>query len=127
MDDVVIPPDVSARPDGRLEVVVADLAGLLDRAVSGDASAAAAAYDLVSVPAYRIVHLVVGDAETASEVCRRGFAHLWDVWSAAPAWVDRPASARTWALMIMHRCATDHVRQVSGGLPRPPLALAHHT
>ncbi|MDQ2757864.1 MAG: hypothetical protein M3Y71_15135 [Actinomycetota bacterium] len=128
MSETVIPAGFAAggagrqwRSDDTLGVMRApDLAVLLDRAAAGDVKAAAAVYDLVSVSAYRIVLLVVGDAAVATEVCREAFSQVWRVWSDAPDHAYR-STAQTWLLMTMHRFATDQVRRSHGGVPRGTL------
>ncbi len=93
-----------------------DLSALLDRAAAGDVEAAAAVYDRVSVFAYHLVLLVVGDVEVATEVCRQAFGAVWEGWGATPDHARRRHPVQTWLLMTVHRFATDHCRAT--GLPR---------
>jgi len=113
MHDAAISHDFGESPQ---VVATTDLAALLDRAVSGDVAAAASVYDQVSASAYRLVFLLVGDLEIATEVCARAFSEMWHVWRIAPDRAHRTATAHTWLLMMMHRYATDQVRSMRGGL-----------
>ncbi len=115
MQDAVMPHDVEEPPR---VVAGPDLAALLDRAVAGDVGAAAAVYDQVSTSAYRLVVLIVGDLEIATEVCARAFDEMWQVWRSAPNRVHRTATARTWLLTMMHRYATDQVRSMRRDVPQ---------
>jgi DNA-directed RNA polymerase specialized sigma24 family protein len=117
----LLPP---AGSDVRDVARITDLGLLLDSAVVGDLEAAAAVYDRVSVSVYRMVLVVVGEAELAAEVCRLGFQQLWTAWSAVHDGARRPASAQTWVLMTMHRYAADHVTQRRGAAYRRPLGPA---
>jgi hypothetical protein len=111
MDNALIPSGqlLETDDDAREAALVGDLGALLDRAVAGDLAAAAAVYDRVAVSVYRLVHVVVGDGELATAVCRLGYEHLWKAWSAVADGAHRPVSARSWTHAVMHRFASAHV------------------
>ncbi len=85
-----------------------DLAGaLLVRVATGDQSAFAALYDMLSARAFGLILRVLVNRSQSEEVLQEVFL---EVWQSAARFAPNKGQGRTWIFTIAHRRAVDRVR-----------------
>ena len=85
-----------------------DLAGaLLVRVATGDQSAFAALYDMLSARAFGLILRVLINRSQSEEVLQEVFL---EVWQSAARFAPNKGQGRTWIFTIAHRRAVDRVR-----------------
>jgi RNA polymerase sigma-70 factor (ECF subfamily) len=93
---------------------------LLARVASGDESAFARLYDLLSPGVFGTCLAVLRDRDHAAEVTQEVMV---EVWRTAVRFDAAKGSARTWALTLAHRRAVDRVRAVQSQRARDQRVL----